>query len=60
MDAISKLKEIIDFEKIVVDSNYLNKGPIYINLMKRNLNLGEAKGHEVKLEYTNNVFFSGK
>ncbi|HEP0305040.1 TPA: calcium-binding protein [Providencia rettgeri] len=59
MDAISKLKEIIDFEKIVVDSNYLNKGPIYINLMKRNLNLGEAKGHEVKLEHTNNVFFSG-
>ncbi|WP_272665911.1 calcium-binding protein [Providencia sp. PROV174] len=59
MNAINKLKEVIHLNKTVVGLNYRDKGDVYINLMKENLELGEGKGHEVKLEYTNNVFFSG-
>lgn len=60
MNAINKLKEVIHLNKTVVGLNYRDKGDVYINLMKENLDLGEGKGHEVKLEYTNNVFFSGR
>ncbi|HHE6469969.1 TPA: calcium-binding protein [Providencia rettgeri] len=59
MNAINKLKEVIHLNKTVVGLNYRDKGDVYINLMKKNLDLAEGKGHEVKLEYTNNVFFSG-